>query len=221
MNTRTLSDHRGRPVPQFLLGAAITAAITTLTSYLGGADRQAVGAVLLLSLALVLAIVAWFAFYGDPRWPWLRPAALLGVAVLVGLMVAVAWLTVYEPPPETRTYAGTTSQGRRVEFDVVDGKAIGRIEFDVEGTCPTNTSDGVSQTEPCTCEVNKETTMPRPWPIADDTYFSYAPGDFDFGAIFVPSRTTATGSLRVHTSDIPGAEGSCDSGRVTWTASAP
>lgn len=120
--------------------------------------------------------------------------------------------------PELGTYSGSTSQGRSVEFDVIEGsRAIGRIKFDVEGECPVPTSGVGPQPVGCTCEVNQETTMANPWPIANNA-FSYAPGDFEFSAIF-DSTTTASGFLRIHTSATPGGQTPCESGQVTWTAS--
>ncbi len=113
--------------------------------------------------------------------------------------------------PQPGTYSGTTSQGRSVEFDVVEGRAIGRIKFDVEGECPGSEPMG------CTCEVKNETTMAEPWPIADNA-FSYAPGDFSFSAVF-DSTTTASGFVRVHTAGSPGDQAPCNSDSVTWTAS--
>lgn len=118
--------------------------------------------------------------------------------------------------PELGTWSGTTSQGRGVEFDVIEGsRAIGRIEIDVEGECPLPTGGAGPQPTGCTCEVKTETKMAKPWPIAD-TGFSYAPGDFEFSAVF-DSTTTASGFVRVHTSG--GAQAPCSSDQVTWTAS--
>jgi len=119
--------------------------------------------------------------------------------------------------PELGTYSGITSQGKSVEFDVIEGtRAIGRIKFDVEGECPVPT--GLDpQPVGCTCEVTIETTMAYPWPIANNA-FSYAPGDFEFSAIF-DSATTASGFLRIHTSRTPEGSAPCESGQVTWTAS--
>jgi hypothetical protein len=121
--------------------------------------------------------------------------------------------------PELGTYSGITSQGRSVEFDVIEGsRAIGRVKFDVEGECPVPTSGVRPQPVGCQCEVQHETTMTKPWPIANNA-FSYAPGDFEFSAVF-DSTTTASGLLRIHTSGTPGGEAPCESDQVTWTASA-
>ncbi len=121
------------------------------------------------------------------------------------------------PLPEAGTYSGTTSQGRSVEFDVIQGgQAIVRIRFDVEGTCPVDISGPGPQPDECTCNVSRETTMESPWPIAPNG-FSYAPGDFEFSAVF-DSTTTASGFVRIHTSGTPGGQAPCESGQVTWTA---
>jgi hypothetical protein len=112
--------------------------------------------------------------------------------------------------PELGTYTGTTSQGRPLEFDVVEeGRAIGRIKIDVEGTC-----SGLA----CACEVQRETTLGRPVSIVDDT-FSYSEDDFDILGTF-DSITTASGHLNVHTSGTPGTfPPPCERDSVTWTAS--
>lgn len=115
--------------------------------------------------------------------------------------------------PTEGTYRGITSQGRAVEFDVVEGgRAIGRIEFDVEGV-PSDARQAGS-----ICRVAKETDFQsNPWPIAPKG-FSYAPGDFCFSILF-DSATTAHGFVHAHTSDLPEVGEPCDSGLVTWTAS--
>jgi len=109
--------------------------------------------------------------------------------------------------PELGTYGGTTSQGRPIEFDVVEGsRAIGRFQFDVEGKCPG-----------CTCEVQREATLDKPAPIVDDA-FSHRQDDFDVFGMF-DSTTAASGYLYVHTFGAPGGDPPCDCGAVTWTAS--
>jgi len=160
-----------------------------------------------------------------------RHAIVRGAAVLLAVagVVALIFLLVGWPfgggdggptptagEPQLGTYIGTTSQGRSVEFDVIEGgRAIGRIKFDVEGECPLPTGGVGPQPVGCTCEVKQETKMTNPWPVSD-TGFSYAPGDFEFSAVF-NSSTTATGFVRVHTSG--GAQAPCSSDQVTWTAS--
>jgi hypothetical protein len=113
--------------------------------------------------------------------------------------------------PELGTYTGTTSQGRPLEFDVVEeGGAIGRIGFDVEGIC--------SGSE-CACEVQRETTLGKPVPIVDNA-FSHSEDDFDISGTF-DSTTTASGQLNVHTSGTPGTfPPPCKRSSVTWTVSA-
>jgi hypothetical protein len=168
--------------------------------------------------------------WGSQRIVWL--VGVLGIAVVV--VVAAILLLVGRPfgggddgatPTETTTagglevgtWSGTTSQGRNVEFDVIEGgQAIGRLKFDVEGECPVPTGGAGPQPVGCTCEVKQETKMTNPWPIGD-TGFSYAPGDYEFSAVF-HSATTASGFVRVHTSGT-GAQAPCSSDQVTWTAS--
>jgi len=112
--------------------------------------------------------------------------------------------------PELGTYTGTTSQGRPLEFDVVEGsRAISRIEFDVEGICSGSA---------CACEVQRETTLGKPVPIVDNT-FSYSEDEFDISGTF-DSLTTASGHLNVHTAGTPGTfPPPCERRSVTWTAS--
>jgi len=130
-------------------------------------------------------------------------------------MTATAAPTVEEY--EARIWSGTTSQGRSVEFDVIEGgEAIIRIKIDVEGECPLPIGGTGPQPTGCTCEVKTETKMTKPWPIADNG-FSYAPGDYEFSAVF-DSTTTASGFVRVHTSGTAG-QAPCSSDQVTWTAS--
>jgi hypothetical protein len=149
--------------------------------------------------------------------------AVAGVVALIFLLVGWPFgagdggSTPTAGAPELGTYTGITSQGRSVEFDVIEGsRAIGRLEFDVEGECPLPTPGVGPQPTGCTCNVNRETRMTKPWPIGD-TGFSYAPGDFEFSAVF-NSTTTATGFVRVHTSGT-GGQAPCSSAQVTWTAS--
>ncbi|MCJ7509598.1 MAG: PQQ-binding-like beta-propeller repeat protein [Dehalococcoidia bacterium] len=168
--------------------------------------------------------------WGSQRVVWL--VGVLGIAVVV--VVAAMFLLLGWPfgggdggatPTETTTagglevgtWSGTTSQGRNVEFDVIEsGRAMGRIKFDVEGECPLPAGGAGPQPVGCTCEVKQETKMTKPWPIADKG-FSYAPGDYEFSAVFDSTRT-ASGFVRVHTSGT-GAQAPCSSDQVTWTAS--
>ena len=124
----------------------------------------------------------------------------------IGASATVAPVEPALETPELGTYSGTTSQGRPIEFDVVEGsRAIGRFQFDVEGKCPG-----------CTCEVQREATLDTPPPIVDDA-FAYSQHDFDVFGIF-DSTTAASGYLYVHTSGTPGGDPPCDCGAVTWTA---
>jgi hypothetical protein len=167
------------------------------------------------------------------RWggrPIVRLVAVFGVVALILLLVGLPFglrqiqmsgddgrPTPTVGQPEVGTWSGITSQGRNVEFDVIDsGRAIGRIKFDVEGECPLPTGGAGPQPVGCTCEVKQETKMAKPWPISD-AGFSYAPGDYEFSAVF-DSTTTASGFVRVHTSGT-GAQAPCSSDQVTWTAS--
>ena len=109
------------------------------------------------------------------------------------------------PGPELGTWTGDTSQGRSIEFDVVEGSlSIGRIEFGYKGTCGPG----------CTCSGRMETTSSL-FPIINNV-FSRSTGAYDISATF-DSATSATGDLDVQ---IPDPDG-CKSGPVTWTASAP
>ena len=143
-------------------------------------------------------------------------ASLTGSGYLAGCAISIS-PSVTVGTPETGTWSGTTSQGRTVEFDVTEGgTAITRIKIDVEGECPLPTGGTGLQPTGCKCEVKTETNMTKDWPIAD-TGFSYAPGNFEFSAVF-DSPTTASGFVRVHSSGTAG-QSPCSSDQVTWTAS--
>ena len=225
MGKRAPNEHQILTVLGVLTGGVIAACLTTLSAYLGGLERVGVGVLLLVSLAFLLADVLAIGFYEVPHPPWrwvvVGEAAGALVLVLLALGVWVVWGSKLEPPPErpkVGTYSGITSQGRRVEFDVVEeGRAIDRIDFSVEGTCPVGISGSGPQPVDCTCEVNRETTMDSPWAI-DIRGFSYCPGEFEFSAVFDSGRT-ASGFLRIHSSGTPGVQPPCESGQVTWTAS--
>jgi len=219
-------DRRTRDIVLGVLSSGVIAAfLATLSAYLGHMERVGVGVLVLVSLALLLADVLAIGFYEIPRppWRWVTVGLEMGalVMMLLGLGVWVKWASKFEPPPErpkVGTYSGFTSQGERVEFDVVDeGGAIDRISFAVEGACPVGTSDSGSEPVGCTCEVNRETTMDTPWAI-DARGFSYCPGEFEFSAVFDSSRT-ASGFLRIHTSGTAAGEAPCESGQVPWTTS--
>jgi hypothetical protein len=170
------------------------------------------GVRLAAGLAAVVGLVIAVAIFVPPRLPSDDSS---GSAIFSSTPEGSSSTVTPVPPttegPELRTYTGTTSQGRPLEFDVVDGsQAISRIEFDVEGIC-----SGAG----CACEVQRETTLGRPVPIVDNT-FSYGEDDFDIIGTF-DSITTASGHLNVHTSGIPGTfPPPCNRNSVTWTASA-
>lgn len=214
-----------------LTGAVIAASLATLGLRVQGADRVAVGVLLVVSGWLLLADLLAFVFYDRPAppWRWVTVSAAVGAVTVIDLAL-IGWLVcaiivVDEGWPQPGTYGGTTSQGRPLDFDVVDGgRAIARIKFSVEGTCPVNIADSGAQPSGCSCEVNRVTAMANPWPIAKTTGaviakngFSYCPGEFEFSATF-DSETTAGGFLRIHTYGTPGGEAPCESSEVTWTA---
>jgi len=180
-----------------------------------GSQRTVLLAAVSLGLAGVVALILFLvvrSFGGGEGAVVVVPTSTRPPPLVTATMPATSTLEA----PELGTYSGTTSQGRSVEFDVIEGsRAIGRIKIDVEGECPLPTGGAGPQPTGCTCEVKQETKMTKPWPIAD-TGFSYAPGDFEFSAVF-DSSTTASGFVRVHTSG--GAQAPCSSDQVTWTAS--
>lgn len=214
-----------------LTGMVFTASFSTLGLHLGGADRVSVLVLLVISGVLLLVDVLAFAFYDRPAppWRWVTVSALVGAVTVIDLAL-IGWLVceIITPPqdwPQPGTYSGTTSQGRPLDFDVVDdGQAIARIKFSVEGTCAVNTQDSGAQPPECTCEVNRVNAMANPWPIAKTSGaiiakhgFSYCPGEFEFSATF-DSETTASGFLRIHTYGTSGGEAPCESSQVTWSA---
>lgn len=232
MGNEGLKEYHRVAVQNTLHGMVVAASLTTLGLYLGDADRVAVLVLLVVSGVLLLADVLAFAFYDRPPapWRWVTVGAAVGAVVVIELAL-IGWLGYQlavkpEERPQPGTYSGITSQGRPVDFDVVDGgRAIARIKFSVEGTCPVNIPDSAAQPSECTCEVNRVTAMARPWPIAKTSPgviakngFSYCPGEFEFSATF-DSTTTASGFLRIHTYGTPGGEAPCESGQVTWSAS--
>jgi len=116
--------------------------------------------------------------------------------------------------PELGTYTGTTSQGKPIEFDVVEGsyavgnRAIGRIKFEYEGACGTA----------CTCEGDVETVYSiAPLAIVDGA-FSKSFQEYDISGEF-GSTTTASGDLEYHHDGTGPSDPDCNSGPVTWEAS--
>jgi hypothetical protein len=116
--------------------------------------------------------------------------------------------------PELGTYTGTTSQGKPIELDVVEGgyaagnRAIGRIRFEYEGACGTA----------CTCHGDVETVYSiAPLAIVDGA-FSKSVQEYDISGEF-SSATTASGDLEYHHTGTGPSDPDCNSGPVTWTAS--
>jgi hypothetical protein len=229
MSTRNeQSKESNRPtVLGVLTGMLFGASLATLGLCLGDADRVSVLVLLVISGVLLLADVLVFAFYDrpPPPWRWVTVSAAVGAVTvidlaLIGWLVSAIIVVEDEDWPQPGTYSGTTSQGRPLDFDVVDdGRAIARIKFSVEGTCPVSI-----QGLECKCEVNRVNAMDNPWPIAETSGtvlakhgFSYCPGEFEFAATF-DSETTASGLLRIHTYGTPGGEEPCESSQVTWSA---
>jgi len=116
--------------------------------------------------------------------------------------------------PELGTYAGTTSQGKPIELDVVEGsvlegsRAIGRVRFEYEGACGTG----------CTCGGDVETVYNiSPLAIVNGA-FSKSVQEYDISGQF-SSTTTASGDLEYHHDGTGPSDPDCNSGPVTWTAS--
>ena len=112
--------------------------------------------------------------------------------------------------PELGTYSGTTSQGKPIEFDVVEGsRAIGRLRFEFEGACGGG----------CTCDGTMETTFSvTPVAVAVvNSAFSHSAQKYHISGEF-NSTTTASGDLEYRYDSGPYDPG-CDSGPLTWTAS--
>ena len=119
-----------------------------------------------------------------------------------------------------RHYAGTTSQGKNLSFDILsDGATIANFQADISAPCsPSGTLTG---TLPVTATVS----------VQPDGTFSSGPlaGTFPVNGIpfsFTGSGQgafdasgTATGTFQVHASgDLGGTHYECDTGTVTWTA---
>jgi hypothetical protein len=114
--------------------------------------------------------------------------------------------------PEVETWSGTTSQGKPIEFYIVEdspgSRAINRVTYDVDGICV-----GAA----CTCRVGPGwSRLDSPAPIVGNA-FSYQGSSFDISGRF-DSPTTASGEFHFHTPYMFPAPG-CDSGPLTWTAS--
>jgi len=116
--------------------------------------------------------------------------------------------------PELGTYTGTTSQGKPIELDVVEGgyavgnRAIGRVRFEYEGVCGTA----------CTCEGDVETVYTiSPLAIVEGA-FSRSFQEYDIAGQF-NSTTTASGNLEYHHNSTGPSDPDCNSGPVTWEAS--
>ena len=115
--------------------------------------------------------------------------------------------------PQLGTWRGTTSQGKPIEFDVVEGspgsRAIGRIQFDFVGTSAEGKSCSGGRGEGSTSIpiVNNEFSLDR---------MEY--GDFEISGRF-DSATTASGDLEYSGFALPPDYDPCHAGHTTWTAS--
>lgn len=112
--------------------------------------------------------------------------------------------------PELGTWRGTTSQGKPIEFDVIEGsRALGRIEFYFVGTSAAG--------QPCEGRRGEEHTGV---PIVDNEFsldrMKY--GDFQISGRF-DSATTASGDLEYYSFALPPDYDPCGAGHMTWTAS--
>jgi hypothetical protein len=111
-------------------------------------------------------------------------------------------------PTAGATYAGETSQGLLVEFDVTaDAAGIGRVKFGFDGEL-----DG----EPCQGLMNMTFGLAQITPIVDNA-FTINDTDYTMTGRF-ETATTAAGELEVHIPDRWGDPG-CFSDPLTWTAS--
>jgi hypothetical protein len=130
------------------------------------------------------------------------------------VLTATATPTASAGNPELGTYTGTTSQGKPIELDVVEGgyavgnRAIGRIRFEYEGVCG----------EACTCSGDVETVYDiAPLAIVDGA-FSKSFQEYDISGEF-SSATAASGDLEYHHDGTGPSDPDCNSGPVTWAAS--
>ena len=111
--------------------------------------------------------------------------------------------------PQSGIYAGTTSQGKPIEFDVAAGsQIISRIKFLADGTCG----------EGCTCEGNVESNFGVTPPSIVNNAFSHSAADYDISGAF-SSATSASGGLEYHHNGVGPSDVDCNSGPITWQAS--
>ena len=138
--------------------------------------------------------------------PTPTPAA---TPVVTATATATATVTATPGAPQSGTYAGTTSQGNPIEFDVAAGsEIITRIKFLADGTC----GDG------CSCEGDVESNFGvTPVTIANGA-FSHSVADYDISGTF-SSTTAASGNLEYHHNGVAPSEPDCNSGALTWQAS--
>jgi len=109
-------------------------------------------------------------------------------------------------PAAGATYAGETSQGLLLEFDIeADGLGIGRVKFGFEG---------LLNDQPCEGLMNM--TFGRAQTILDNV-FTINDTDYTLTGRF-ETATTAAGELQVHIPD-RWADPGCFSDPLTWTAS--
>ncbi len=155
----------------------------------------------------------WFAGKPDvsnlPPFSDMQGVLALGLAIAetptpVATATATPTTTPSEGGPELGTYRGTTSQGKPIEFDVVEGsQAIGRIKIEAEGVFPGGT-----------CSVKTAPTGVS-LPIVDNHFGHSFPGNYSISGTF-DSPTTASGKLGIFAGP---AATACISGSVSWTAS--
>ena len=137
-------------------------------------------------------------------------AANPGVSDLTSLEDAqgVLALGAAASPTAGATYAGETSQGLLVEFDVTaDAAGIGHVKFGF---------DGELNGEPCQGLMNMTFGLAQITPIVDNA-FTINDTDYTMTGRF-ETATTAAGELEVHIPDRWGDPG-CFSDPLTWTAS--
>ena len=129
-------------------------------------------------------------------------------------VTATATPTASAGNPELGSYIGTTSQGKPIDLDVVEGRyvigsrAIGRISVDYEGVCG----------EACTCSGGVRTVYDvAPLAIVDGA-FSKSFQEYDISGEF-SSGTAASGDSEYHHDGTGPSDPDCNSGPVTWEAS--
>jgi len=124
------------------------------------------------------------------------------------------------PPPPVRpaTYAGTTSQGKALTFDVsADGTTVSNINTTIDLNC--TEVQGFTVTLPLqssgTFPINSDLTF-------DATEHDVASDGTTLDITFHGQMTATaggSGTLRVDVSNIPNVPGICSTGDTTWTAS--